>query len=43
MLRMLNFEEVFDPLMYILSITSEDVKFLQRGRKKDNKKWYGNI
>lgn len=34
MLRMLKFEEVFDPLMYISHITLQDVKFLQRGRKK---------
>jgi len=34
MLRMLKFEEVFDPLMHISHITLQDVKFLQRGRKK---------
>lgn len=42
-LRMIKFEEVFDALMYVSRFTSEDVKFFQRGRKKDNKKWYGNI
>jgi hypothetical protein len=30
MLRMLKFEEVFDPLMYFSHITLQDVKFLQK-------------